>query len=1036
MSTFALNMGIQGLLPLLKNATTQCHLSEYKGKSVAVDGYSWLHKATYGCCIELATKQPTNKWINYCMGLLEMLLSFNISVHLVFDGCDLPSKLKTDDGRHAERKKNLEKGLQMYNDELARRRSSSNGNGGKHTDRGKGSDDFHKDSRTLLSRAMNVTPRMAAEFIQAVRKKHPSVNILVAPYEADAQLAYLSVNNIVDAIISEDSDTIPYGCREVLFKLDSRFASCQRIVLKDVFPVQVRGRGGGYDASEKGDSHCKSGTGSGSGAGADGPSAAGGGSSRAAIKALDLSSFSHHMVLIMCVAAGCDYLSSVKGFAIKNAYKYVAKTREVMRLLKTMRLDGLLPVAEAPPPVHTRCETHPNMTADGESGCGCGGGGGRILQYEVDFCRAVITFLHQTVFDPVHGCMVPLYPFPTADGNVDSPAMRCMDSSLIKLSDSCRQLLRNAQGLSVDAPYEFLGGIHPDAAVSQGVAAGLLDPTTYQPFNLPPAGGSSMGNRTSIVPRTQIPARSNSDLGIFNAWKGTTVNVAKSASVKSWGASRAASVAIPTTASSSSSTSTSVDRAGGSPRKFGLSGFTQGISAGSTATASTSATGTGAMSSFRMGGLIRSHSETTHSQSTLSLTTTMNSTSTDSSSSVVMVDLYSSDDDRSRSPPRSGSGSEAALTTTPLPSRSSKFFAPPAPTVAPAAVPVAYSPKRVTSSPKGGTSSAKRKRSANASPKVATRRSPRRKSGAPDGTGATVVIAGENLALADGAGPDTGGVVDGSSAGVGSVDMDLYAELSPATVTGGIRSHAKAKVKPPTPDDTTSSLVESVTLTKASSKVRKMMHQGQYEGIGAAKSGVRSATDDLNALHARNRALAGERVSCIQAAEERAENMLIDGSETGKTCRYEASGSVKPTLGSDDFSFYACAASGLDIHSIEVTTASANRSVPLNPLASFAASNTNNSIAKYCVAKHVTKHPTEARLNPLAMTSSSSQPGPRTNGTGSKSSRKRGKNNAKTSVSAGGGAVGGMFSQFAAVSAPVSVGRHDPMEVFLIEDSN
>jgi exonuclease-1 len=38
---------------------------------------------------------------------------------------------------------------------------------------------------------------------------------VVAPYEADAQLAYLSRNRMVDFVISEDSDTLPYGCRRV-----------------------------------------------------------------------------------------------------------------------------------------------------------------------------------------------------------------------------------------------------------------------------------------------------------------------------------------------------------------------------------------------------------------------------------------------------------------------------------------------------------------------------------------------------------------------------------------------------------------------------------------------------------------------------------------------------------------------------------------------------------------------------------------------------------------------------------------------------
>lgn len=35
---------------------------------------------------------------------------------------------------------------------------------------------------------------------------------LVAPYEADAQMAYLALNGLVDAVLTEDSDLLCYGC--------------------------------------------------------------------------------------------------------------------------------------------------------------------------------------------------------------------------------------------------------------------------------------------------------------------------------------------------------------------------------------------------------------------------------------------------------------------------------------------------------------------------------------------------------------------------------------------------------------------------------------------------------------------------------------------------------------------------------------------------------------------------------------------------------------------------------------------------------
>lgn len=41
------------------------------------------------------------------------------------------------------------------------------------------------------------------------------VECIVAPYEADAQLAYLSREGIVDLVITEDSDLLVFGCKQV-----------------------------------------------------------------------------------------------------------------------------------------------------------------------------------------------------------------------------------------------------------------------------------------------------------------------------------------------------------------------------------------------------------------------------------------------------------------------------------------------------------------------------------------------------------------------------------------------------------------------------------------------------------------------------------------------------------------------------------------------------------------------------------------------------------------------------------------------------
>ena len=41
------------------------------------------------------------------------------------------------------------------------------------------------------------------------------VEFMVAPYEADAQMAFMAINGKVYAVITEDSDMLAYGCPRV-----------------------------------------------------------------------------------------------------------------------------------------------------------------------------------------------------------------------------------------------------------------------------------------------------------------------------------------------------------------------------------------------------------------------------------------------------------------------------------------------------------------------------------------------------------------------------------------------------------------------------------------------------------------------------------------------------------------------------------------------------------------------------------------------------------------------------------------------------
>ena len=64
------------------------------------------------------------------------------------------------------------------------------------------------EARKAFSMSVDVSGEMAFQLIQACRQA--GVGVVVAPYEADAQLAHLAETGVVDAVITEDSDLLVY----------------------------------------------------------------------------------------------------------------------------------------------------------------------------------------------------------------------------------------------------------------------------------------------------------------------------------------------------------------------------------------------------------------------------------------------------------------------------------------------------------------------------------------------------------------------------------------------------------------------------------------------------------------------------------------------------------------------------------------------------------------------------------------------------------------------------------------------------------
>ncbi|XP_057951801.1 exonuclease 1 isoform X2 [Malania oleifera] len=208
----------------------------------------------------------------YFMHRINLLRHYTITPVVVFDGGNIPCKAATEQDRQRKRKANLDLAMEKLKEGNVSAASE------------------------LFQRSVIITPSMAHQLIQILRSEN--IEFVVAPYEADAQLAYLSSLGAeqggIVTVITEDSDLLAYGCQAVVFKMD-RYGNGEEIVLDRVF-----------DSVDRAPSFQK---------------------------------FEKELFIGMCVLAGCDFLPSVPGIGIVRAHSLVSKYRNLDRVLSILKFD-------------------------------------------------------------------------------------------------------------------------------------------------------------------------------------------------------------------------------------------------------------------------------------------------------------------------------------------------------------------------------------------------------------------------------------------------------------------------------------------------------------------------------------------------------------------------------------------------------------------------------------------------------------------------------------------------------------------------
>lgn len=254
-------MGVGNLIGFVNNATTVTHISENDlPKSIAaVDVSHWIYKACYSCPEALYHRtnmvQVYKVILNFIEERVQMLKYHDVQLIFVFDGMKLPAKQITHQKRAAQKAE-----ARLLVEKLLAQNNS-------------------QEARKHMFQCVEIKFDVVQQVIDYCKRE--GIKYYVAPYEADAQLAFLNNNNLCDYVITEDSDLILYGCNKIVYKLekDGKCVLYERSRLGRCFGL--------------------------------------------ADTQVDFVKFRR-----MCILSGCDYLKNLHGVGLQTAKKFFLMTRQ------------------------------------------------------------------------------------------------------------------------------------------------------------------------------------------------------------------------------------------------------------------------------------------------------------------------------------------------------------------------------------------------------------------------------------------------------------------------------------------------------------------------------------------------------------------------------------------------------------------------------------------------------------------------------------------------------------------------------------
>mmetsp|Transcript_11672 Transcript_11672/g.27428 ORF Transcript_11672/g.27428 Transcript_11672/m.27428 type:complete len:866 (+) Transcript_11672:95-2692(+) len=221
-----------GARPQRHHAHVRHCIAQFKGKSLAIDASSWLFKSGYIKARQLVESiesgnrnaEAEESYTGYILRRLEYLIA-QVGVKFIyftFDGIRIPLKAGTNDDREAKRQANIAEARRLH-------------------DAG-----FFAESEEKYRSSVKATSEMARVVAHAIEQKwgndndgsddNVAVKCIWSPYEADAMLAKLCVDEKCHAVITEDSDVLVYSAVTrrpfpIIYKLDKNTGACDVVTM-------------------------------------------------------------------------------------------------------------------------------------------------------------------------------------------------------------------------------------------------------------------------------------------------------------------------------------------------------------------------------------------------------------------------------------------------------------------------------------------------------------------------------------------------------------------------------------------------------------------------------------------------------------------------------------------------------------------------------------------------------------------------------------------------------------------------------------